>query len=286
MSRSRGRASDLEAPWRGVRAVVSSSSTTLAKCAAYSARMPPGQFFSHATAAIIYGIPLPYRVEQDARLHVATMFGDQPPRARGVVGHRLRGSHPIARRQNLPVCTAEQAWLQLATQLPVDDLIVAGDFLLRRKRPISTLEALALAIESGGSRAGITRARAAIRDVRAGTDSPMESRLRILLIRSGLPEPIIGFTVTNRDGDFVGTPDLAYVRERIAIEYQGQIHQSNPQVFAEDVERRELFEAAGWHVILVFKDHLNKRPHWVVTRVSGALSDRASLQPIGQSGAQ
>lgn len=248
--------------------------------------MPPRQAFSHSTAAVIYGIPLPYRIEHDARLHVATESGEQPPRARGVVGHRLSGSHPLTRRQNLPVYGAEQVWLQLATQLAVDDLIVAGDFLVRRKRPISTLDALALAIESGGSRAGIARARVAIRDVRAGRDSAMESRLRILLVRSGLPEPIIGFTVTNRDRDFVGTPDLAYVRQRIAIEYQGQIHQSDPKVFAEDVERRELFEAAGWHVILVFKQHLNNRPHWVVSRVADALRDRASIPPLQQSGAQ
>jgi len=107
----------------------------------------------------------------------------------------------------------------------------------------------------------------------------METRLRLLLIVAGLPEPVIGNIVRNRDGDFVATPDLCYLRERIAIEYEGSIHQTDARVFAEDIERRELLEDAGWLVIRVIKGHIFDNPHWLAERVRRALRERAHLAP-------
>ena len=108
----------------------------------------------------------------------------------------------------------------------------------------------------------------------------METRLRLLLIAAGLPEPIIGHTVKNTDGDFIATPDLCYLTERIAIEYEGSLHQTDAHVFAEDIERRELLEDAGWLVIRVIKGHIFDNPHWLAERVRRALCERADLAPI------
>ncbi len=174
------------------------------------------------------------------------------------------------------MCAPERVWMQLAGVLEEDDLIVAGDDLVRRKRPLTSMDRLVAEIAAASGRRFVTVARNALDQIRSGTDSPMETRLRRIIVRGGLPEPVIGNTVYNRAGEFIGTPDLAYVDEKIAIEYQGQVHQTNPKVYAEDAIRREQFEEIGWLVIPVYKDHVYLRPAWIVSRISSALHKRAA----------
>ena len=112
--------------------------------------------------------------------------------------------------------------------------------------------------------------------VRSGTDSPMETRLRLLIVRAGLPEPVIGYTIRDANADFVGTPDLAYVEQRIAIEYEGAGHRDDPRIFAEDILRRELMQEAGWYVIRVISDHVYKSPKWLVGRITRILAQRTT----------
>ena len=169
--------------------------------------------------------------------------------------------------------TPERAWLGLSTELSIDDLVVAGDFLVRRKRPLSQLDELRAAVAGLHRARGAVAARQAIVDVRPGTDSPPESRVRLIIVRGGLPEPVIGYTVFDSDHYFVGTPDLAYVTERIAIEYEGDGHRTNQQVFRDDISRRELFELARWRVLRVTRDDLQD-PVYLVERVRRLLAQR------------
>jgi hypothetical protein len=163
---------------------------------------------------------------------------------------------------------------ELATILSIDDLVIAGDGLVRRKRPHTTPEQLRqLASEEGGR--GVRLVRMALREIRQGPDSPMETRLRLLICRAGLPEPVIGHAIHDRNGDFVGTPDLSYVDQRIAIEYEGAVHRDDARVFAGDILRRELMQEAGWYVIRVIAEHVFKSPGWLVGRIARILAQRA-----------
>lgn len=143
------------------------------------------------------------------------------------------------------------AWLQLAPELTCDELVVAGDFLVCRKYATTTIPALEELLDSSVGVRGVRRAREAFADIRAGTDSPRESFLRLLLVRSGLPEPVVHHAVYDADGFWVGTPDLAFVAERIAIEYEGSGHWEDQDTFEDDILRRELFRRAGWVVVQV-----------------------------------
>ncbi len=248
----------------------------LARCAGYLPVAPSGFAFSHITAARIYGMPLPDRIGQRIELDVGVTSTTQPPRRSGVIGHRIRVGE-IRAIGGLPVVAPETAWMQLAGQLTVDELIEAGDFLVRRKRPLSTAAALRATVAMSAKHRGSVAARAALGGIRSGTDSPMESRLRLAIVRGGLPEPRIGFTVCDENGDFVGTPDLAYVAQRIAIEYEGDGHRIERAVYHEDIERRELFELAGWRVFRVTFEHL-KHPQLMVHRLTRLLRERANLR--------
>ena len=89
-------------------------------CRGYLPVAPATFAFSHATAAAIYGMPLPRRLDSE-RLHVSVPAGAQPPRRAGVVGHR--GAEEIREIGQLPVVPPEVAWLQLASVLTADEII-------------------------------------------------------------------------------------------------------------------------------------------------------------------
>ncbi len=270
VSRGRLRSSDLIAPFHGVRAT-RPSSTIEERCRQYAARLGSDEFFSHSTAALLLGLPLPRRLESDDVLHVSGR--SSRPRTRGVVGHRALVT-PVGSVRGLPVTRPDWVLPELATQLGLDDLVVAGDALVRRKRPLTSLEQL-LQVASEHRGRGIRLVRAALGDVRRGTDSPMETRLRLLICRAGLPEPVIGHTIRDRNRDFIGTPDLSYVEQRIAIEYEGSVHRDDPRVFAEDILRRELMQEADWYVIRVIADHVFRSPGWLVGRIARILAQRS-----------
>jgi hypothetical protein len=289
VSASRLRASDLEAPFHGIRRVRPASITDpetddekaqarfdelVRDCASFERREGRPVVFSHATAARLLRMPLPWRLETRRVLDVAALTPDHAPQGAGIIGHRLTGgSFATTRAAGFAVPTPVRVWVQLAPLLSVDELVIVGDHLVRRKSPVASLDEL-LEIAARLRRVrGVRRLRAAATSVRCGTDSPAETRMRLILIRGGLPEPAIGFEVLDRDGYFVGTPDLAYAAQRIALDYEGEIHRVDRQTFEDDIERRERFQDAGWRHIRVTRDHL-ARPHTLVDRVGFALAHR------------
>lgn len=266
VGRQRLRASDLRAPFHGVRTNFPLA-TPLDVARAYAARMPERQFFSHVTAAQLWDIPMPRALEQRRELDVSVGAPDHPPQAKGVNGHRLTRVR-VVHRQGLRVTDPAQTWAQLASILSADDLVVAGDHLVRRKRPLSTLEEMRDAARM--ARRHRRKLTDALQSIRPKTDSPQETRLRLLLVAGGLPEPVVGHTVTTAAG-FVATPDLAYVEARVAVEYLGSDHWTDPQVFADDIQRREALQAAGWRVVEVIADDLG-RPPQLIARVGRAIA--------------
>jgi hypothetical protein len=244
---------------------------TLELCRAYVPIMGEDQLFSHLTAARLYGFPLPERLRHGDRLDVWAEAVQV--KTTGVVGHR---SAPLRFRRHLDLAVVEPvvALVQIASVLQRDDLICVGDYLVRRKRPLCTVDDVIQAVDRTRGVRGIRGLRLALADIRPGTDSPMETIMRLVLTRGGLPEPTIHHTIYDDAGGFIGTPDLAYVNEKIAIEYEGEVHWTDRAVFAEDIERRELMQEAGWYVIRVISDHVYRHPAWLVERIRRKLVER------------
>lgn len=282
--RNRLNASDLVAPFHGARMprptttegdkYEQARAALLASCAGYLPVGPDGFAFSHVTAARLYGMPLPPTLDGRRDLDVAVPAGRAATRRVGVRGHRM-SPNPGRAILGFPVVAPELAWLQLAPLLTLDELIVAGDHLVRRKRPASSLELLRSRVGHSIGARGRRRAVDALRDIRAGTDSPMESKTRLIIVRGGLPEPRVGYRVLDGDGFFVGTPDLAYIAEKIAIEYEGDIHRTNRRTFSDDIERRELFEWSEWRVLRVTNTYIDA-PWRLVSRVRDLLRLRTT----------
>jgi hypothetical protein len=288
--RSRLEASDLIAPFHGSRMTAFIEPSIHQLVQAYAARMPAGQFFSHSTAAILNGVPLPLRLELDRRLHVSVLHGAARPRARGVIGHALEPMRTrVLDAAGIRMTDAATTWCQLASMLDLDDLVAVGDFLITRRMPVggpgpmATVQQLRDASERHRGSAGAARMRDALELIRYGPLSRRESRLRLRIVRGGLPEPAINYTV--RDARLLGWEpmlDLAYPRFRVGIEYEGD-HHRDPRQFRADVGRYERLSDIGWLMVRVTADDL---PEYADDAASEALIYRiaARLRSRGWDG--
>ena len=273
VSASRLRARDLEHPFVGVR-TTAAPETVEELAGAYATILAPGEFFSHATAAVLHGMWLPLPLEHRLLLDVSVRKPQRAPRDAGVLGHHLVDRPGLVWRVGgLPVANPWETWAQLARTLSVTDLVIAGEALLAKGRPDrrAMLERL-LDVAADPDRPFHRRlARAAVL-LRIDSRSAGESRFRLLLTRSGLPEPRINLRIHDPVGRFIGEGDLVYVEEMVLVEYEGDGHRERVQ-FRRDISRVEEFVAAGWRVIRVTADD-ERNPSRVLTILTQALYDR------------
>ncbi|TWH74287.1 endonuclease domain-containing protein [Modestobacter roseus] len=149
---------------------------------------------------------------------------------------------------------------------PVDEAVVVLDQLAQQR--VVRLEEVRAAVAALPRVRGSAQARraAALADGRAG--SPQETRVRLVLMRAGLPSPVAQLEVRHR-GRFVARVDFGWPEHRLALEYDGQWH-AEPGQFARDRERLNRLTAAGWRVVFVTAADLH-RPDLLAARVAEAL---------------
>ena len=121
---------------------------------------------------------------------------------------------------------------------------------------------------------GARRAREAFALLRPRTDSPGETTLRLLIIRSGLPEPVVNFTITNELGVFVAYGDLAYPQYKVLVEYDGGQHRDDEAQFNRDIDRLDDVMELTWRVIRVNKSHVDSRSAARIAKIRTALVER------------
>ena len=99
-------------------------------------------------------------------------------------------------------------------------------------------------------------------------ESPMETRLRWLLVQAGLPRPHVQSDLHDGAGRFVGRPDLYYPTARLVIEYDGSNHKER---LVEDNRRQNLLINAGFRILRFTAADVNNEPDIVAARVRSAL---------------
>jgi hypothetical protein len=105
------------------------------------------------------------------------------------------------------------------------------------------------------------------------SESPMETRVRLLLVFAGLPRPQAQLIVTDAAGRFVARADLGYEEQRLLVEYDGAFHWDQRRA---DDRRREAMRALGWTVLVISADDYYKTPTATVARVRRALEKHAA----------
>ncbi|TQL47229.1 uncharacterized protein DUF559 [Homoserinimonas aerilata] len=248
---------------------------------AYRRRMLEAQHFSHTTAATIHGMPLPLAHDNAPALHVSADPGAGFPRAGGVIGHHASDLATVVTVDGIPVTSAVDTWCELSTILDVDDLIAIGDFLITGDEPYSgipplvTVGELEAAVLARAGRRGIRRLIEAFEQVCYGAMSRMETLTRLLLERGGLPRPALNHRIFGPHGALIAMVDLAYVEQKIAVEYQGEHHREKER-FRLDITRRERIEDEGWTVVFVSADDILRAQHETLVRIRSRLRSRGA----------
>lgn len=269
-------------PFRGVRVPAGKGPELAETCLAAQAFLPDAACFSHVTALRLHGVEVPWRLAGDDRIHVVTPTrGPRTQRGPFVAHLCSQAALEVTLLGPLRVTTAAQAWLHLAHGMLLDDLVVLGDAMVRRRAPATTIASLSRLMEATHKMRGLARCRDALELLRPGTDSTMETRTRLLLVSAGLPCPEVNRPVYASDGTFLAMPDMQYRDLKIAIEYDGDVHRTDPATWRRDVERRQRLEDDGWLIITATADDVLRYPDRFLARVrrSRATRPAAILNP-------
>lgn len=228
---------------------------------------PPGAVVSRSTAARLLGMPVP----NDEWEHVTVASENDRRRRHEIKCHIAQlSAAEILVVEGVRITSPERLFVDLAETLSLVDLVIAGDWLVRQR--FLTAEAL-IALCEGCSAAHAGHARRAASYVRARVDSPMETRLRLLLVLAGLPEPEVNRELRDEQGVLMRL-DLCYPAVRLAVEYDGRQHLTSSSQWERDVERRNDLVAQGWLLITVTSKGLYRTPEETLVRVWQALRDR------------
>lgn len=108
------------------------------------------------------------------------------------------------------------------------------------------LSTLAKHVATHPGEKGIRRLRRAVRLADPRSESPMETRLRMQLIRARLPRPSVQAELRDATRHLIGRADLYYPDRRLVIEYDGENHKDR---LVEDLRRQNALVNAGYHLL-------------------------------------
>lgn len=234
--------------WSGRRAtVVGVSAAAMHRSLWIDQRLPAelNQASQHKTAGIVL-----YREELDDTEVV-------PVRGVPVTGP-ARTAYDLGRRKGLMLAVVRLDALMRATNLKAADVQNVAD----RHR---------------GAR-GIVQLRTVLNLVDPGSESPQETRTRLVLVKAGLRPEGTQIDVFDRDGYHVARVDMGWKTWKVGVEYDGAQHWSDPRQRSRDIDRQAGLESLGWRIIRVSADILRYRPATIAVRVWQAL--RAAGAPV------
>jgi hypothetical protein len=237
--------------------------TLVVRCRAALRILPSDAVFSHQTAARLWGGVVP----DDPNLHVAFTRPVSCALA-GIKVHRF--IHEFvrdARRHGLPVTTPEQTVIHLARPLDLVELTACADQMVRRK--VTTPPDL-VAAASRYPGQGRDLARQAGLLCRDRVDSSPETRLRLLLVLAGMPEPVVNHAVLRPDGTVEYRLDLSFPDQQLAIEYDGRWHDDPEQQILDEARRADLIRR-GWTVLVIRAEDLFETPERTLATIHGVL---------------
>ncbi len=237
------------------------------RTAAALALHPPTAFASHTSAARAYGLPVPTHP-----LEHVTVLAQEHRRFRPEIrNHATCRPVRVVRHRGIRVSHPYRMFVELASILSLVDLVVVGDAMLK----VFDIPAARLVEECAAStdqHAGAAHRAACY--VRDGVDSPMETRLRMLLVLAGLPEPQVNHELRDEQGRLLRRLDLSYPELRLVVEYDGRQHAESPQQWETDLERREELDDGHWKILVVTAKGIYREPERTLERVRRNLVER------------
>jgi very-short-patch-repair endonuclease len=167
--------------------------------------------------------------------------------------------------KNTPVTALHRTLRDLCVRKPRVEALAVIDMAIRCRR--TSKGALRTYVAGVTGRPGAKRLRRLV-EVAEPAESPMETRLRWLLLRRGMPRPEVQADLHDKSGSFVGRADLYYRAQRIVVEFDGGNHRDR---LVSDDRRQNALVNAGFTVLRYTSADVFQRPAAILTEVRAAL---------------
>jgi len=233
-------------------------------------RLPEEAAFSGRTASWLHaledtlGSPIEVTVASTSRFAGLSIRRAQLAADEVVIRRGLRTTSPL------------RTVADLGCRLPLVEAVVVLDRALHQR--LVRVEQVKHWAEVHRGTRGVARLRKAIELAEPRSESPMETRIRLLLVLAGLPRPKVQVSVGN-EASFLGRVDLYYPDHRLIIEFDGGTHRNT---LAADNRRQNRLVEAGFVVLRFTASDVLGDPASVVEIVRKSVG--ASARAMPQSG--
>lgn len=233
-------------------------------------RLPATAVFSGLTAAWLHGLDVAW---EPIEVTIPKGIGGWA-RSGFVVRRAAIAARDIVLVGGKRATSLLRTLFDLSTRMSVTEAVVVVDMALHAG--LTSLADLNALGRDRAHRVGVANLRRIAGFAEPAAESPMESRLRMLLVLGGLPRPQAQIPLHDKQGRFVGRPDLYYPDHRLGIEYDGNIHR---QSLAEDNRRQNRIVAAGFRLLRFTASDVRENPNSVTTQVRSLLGSRRERGP-------
>ena len=255
----------------GTYLVAAGEVSTEARARAALACCPPGSVASHYTAARLLGMFVPV----DQRIHVAVPGNGYRSRRTGIAAHRLYAGHELIVHRGVPCTDVVATIADLSAVLRLPDMVATIDSALAAK--ILDLDSLR-DVAGRQRRAGVRLLEQAIELADGRSESPMESKTRVLVRLAGYPAPECQLKVIGASGQ-VYYLDIAWERWKVGTEFDGRQHAESPKQYAWDQRRREDTALPGWFLVTAVSNDIYVAPAGLLDRLDSAVAAAGGRPP-------
>jgi hypothetical protein len=245
----------------------------LIECVAVLLSLGPGPVLSHASAARLHGLILPWRQSSEVRVTAE----DQWRRGRGYrVAQATMTAEEVEPWLGFGAMSVARTLVDWAREWFLTDGVVAIDAALHERK--ATRAELVGAALAGAHRVGIAQAARALGLSDGRAESPLETRGRLALLASGLPRPELQVEIHDAPG-FIGRVDGWYEDAAVAIEFDGQVKYTDPRYTSSPGEalwkekrREDRMRAVGIRVVRVVNEDLGQPWPEMAARIGDLLA--------------
>ena len=242
-------------------------------CEAAQLVLPAGAAIGGRSAAYLWGVDLLDADEPVTALIPHRSSVRTQPRLRVIRSLLPRGD--VESFVGLALTTPARTTFDLGRTDDAVQAAIAVDAMLHRR--IVTLADLHGVADAHPGWRGVMRFRAVVRGADPRSESPMETRLRLIIVGAGLPRPVAQHEVRDVDGRLIGRVDLAYPELKVLLEYEGDHHRRDTVTYRKDIVRFNRLQAAGWVALRFTADDVFKRPGKIVDDVRRAVAVATAL---------
>lgn len=196
-------------------------------------------------------------------------------RVEACISRARLGPGEVLTRDGFRVTSPMRTCFDLAGRLLLVEGVVVVDMALHGR--LVELEEFRAYVEGRSGVPGITGARRVLEFAEPKSESPMESRLRMLLVGGGLPRPQAQVEIHDAGGTLAGRLDLFYPDAKLGIEYDGENHRDR---LTDDNRRQNRLHRVGVSLLRYTAPDLRERPEVILREVGSALR-RARPRPEG-----